>query len=144
MATKRQGDPWLPADEYGRQLPPFTVNLIVRDVARSLAFYQDVLGVSVHYSDPDFAALSVAGLEFMLHADYTYEAHPWHARLAGEAERGLGAELRLFGIDPDETEARARETGATVVQPATDKPHGWRDTIVADPDGYVWAVGVPI
>ncbi len=142
MAKKRQGDPWLPADEYGRLLPPFTVNLIVRDVARSLAFYRDVLGVSVHYADPDFAALRVAGLEFMLHADHTYEDHPWYGRLVGEVGRGLGAELRLFGIDPDETEARARESGATVVQPATDTGHGWREAMVADPDGYVWAVGV--
>jgi hypothetical protein len=47
--------------------------------------------------------------------------------------RGLGIELRVFGIDPDAGERRAREHGANVVQPATTKGHGWR----------VWAVGVP-
>jgi uncharacterized glyoxalase superfamily protein PhnB len=54
----------------------------------------------------------------------------------------LGAELRVMGIDPDGVEARAKSAGATIVQPAADYPHGWRDVMVADPDGYVWAVGV--
>jgi uncharacterized glyoxalase superfamily protein PhnB len=33
--------------------------------------------------------------------------------------------------------------GATILQPAADFPHGWRDVILEDPDGYIWAVGVP-
>ena len=49
----------MPADEYGRALPRFTVNLIVRDLAGALAFYQNVLGVTVRYYDPDFAALQL-------------------------------------------------------------------------------------
>jgi len=28
------------------------------------------------------------------------------------------------------------------LQKTEDKPHGWRDVIVVDPDGYTWAVGV--
>ena len=144
VAKKRQGEPWMPAAEYGRQLPEFTVNLIVRDIERSVAFYRDVLGAVVHYADPDFAALRLSRLEFMLHADHTYEEHPWHGRFLNKEERGLGAELRLLGVDPDEAEARARARGATVVQPATDKGHGWRDVMVADPDGYIWAVGMAI
>ena len=47
-------------------------------------------------------------------------------------------------MDPDEVEARARGARATIVEPAKDKPHGWRETMIADPDGYVWAVGVKI
>ncbi len=144
MAKKRQGEPWMSAEEYGRQFPPFTVNLIVRDVARSVAFYRDVLEADVRYSDPDFAALKLAEVDVMLHADHTYEDHPWYGRLASDEGRGLGAELRLFGVDPDRVEARAKSTGSTVVQPAADKAHGWREVMVADPDGYVWAVGRPV
>ena len=44
----------------------------------------------------------------MLHADHTYDDHPWHADLTAGKQRGLGAEIRLFGIDPDAVEARAR------------------------------------
>ena len=144
MAKKLTGEPWMPADEYGRSLPRFTVNLIVMDIARSVAFYKGVLGAAVRYSDPDFAALRVAGLEFLLHADHTYESHPWYRRLAAGEARGLGAELRLFGVNPEEVEARARQRGAKLLQPVADKPHGWRDVVVEDPDGYAWAVGVAL
>ena len=140
---KRTGDPWIPGDRYGRMLPAFMANLVVRDVSRAVGFYRDVLGGIIHYDDPDFAAVKVGGAELMLHADHTYEKHPWHGRLVGGERRGLGAELRLFGVDPDALEARARAAGAPVVQPATTKGHGWREVMVEDPDGYVWAVGVP-
>ena len=124
-------------------LPAFMANLVVRDVPRAVAFYRDVLGGLIHYADPDFAAIKVGGAELMLHADHTYEKHSWYPRLAAGEERGLGAELRLFGVDPDAVEARARSTGATIVQPATTKGHGWREVMVEDADGYLWAVGVP-
>lgn len=143
VATKRTGEAWMSADDYGRGMPEFTVNLLVADVERSVEFYGKVVGAKVHYRDVDFAALRVEGLEFMVHADHTYEHHPWYSELTGGVRRGLGAELRLFGIDPDKTEARAREAGAVVLQASMDKPHGWRDMIIADPDGYTWAIGVP-
>ncbi|GIS65230.1 MAG: hypothetical protein CM1200mP3_14780 [Chloroflexota bacterium] len=45
----------------------------------------------------------------MLHADHTFEAHPWAKTLAGTSMRGLGVELRLLGIDPDQVEKIARK-----------------------------------
>ncbi len=144
MAKKRVGDPWMPADDYGRSLPAFSVNLIVTDIARSVAFYREALGAEERYSDPDFAALRLGHLDFMLHADHTYDDHPWYGRLRAQAQRGLGAEIRLFGVDPDEIESRARGAGAVILQAAADKSHGWRETWVQDPDGYVWAVGSAI
>ena len=143
MTKKRTQEPWMPADEYGRRLPKFSVNLLVADVARAVAFYQNVLGANAVYADVDFAAMEIAGLEFMLHADHTYDQHPWHPRLLATSQRGLGAEIRLFGVSPDAVEARAKQHGAHLLQPVTDKPHGWREVIVEDPDGYAWAVGVP-
>ena len=139
----RTGEPWISAARYGRLLPPFSVNLVVRDVGRALPFYREVLGALVHYADADFAALKVAAVDLMLHADHTYDKHPWHPRLASGERRGLGAELRLFGVDPDAVEARARAAGVPVVQPAATRGHGWREVMVEDADGYVWAVGLP-
>jgi uncharacterized glyoxalase superfamily protein PhnB len=49
----------------------------------------------------------------------------------------------LFSTDPDVVELRAKQFGASILQPSQDMPHGWRDVIVADPDGYAWAVGMP-
>lgn len=137
---KRTGDPWIPPVVYGQSLPEFTVNLIVRDIEASLAFYGDVLAAVVHYSDPDFASLRIRGLELMLHADHAYEANPWSPRLVEGAPRGIGAELRLFGPDPDDIERRAIASSA-LFKPVSVRGHGWREVMVQDPDGYVWAVG---
>ncbi len=87
MTQKRTGEARMPAGEYGRSLPRLSLNLLVRDAARAVPFYRDVLGATVRYADEDFAALSLAGVECMLHADHV---------------------------------------------------------MVADPDGYTWAVGVPL
>jgi uncharacterized glyoxalase superfamily protein PhnB len=121
----------------------FSVNLLVRDMRSSLAFYERVLGAVVRYADGDFAVLTLLDFEFMLHTDHTYDHHPLYERLQTPGLRGTGAELRVFGIDPDLLEQRAREAGATIIQTTRDFPHGWRDAMVADPDGYIWAVGVP-
>jgi len=139
---KRKGDPWMPADAYGRTLGGLSANLLVRDVARSVPFYRDVLGFAVHYADVDFAALERDGMHLQLHADHTYDAMPWYPELTSGVRRGLGAELRILGIDPDAVEQRARASGATVLLAAGDRRFGWRDVIVADPDGYTFAVGV--
>ena len=139
----RTGEAFMPADDYGRGMRPFSVNLLVRDMRPSLAFYERVLGATVRYADDDFAVLKLLDFEFMLHADHAYDHHPVYERLKIPGLRGTGAELRVFGIDPDLLEQRAREAGATIIQSARDFPHGWRDVMLADPDGYIWAVGVP-
>jgi uncharacterized glyoxalase superfamily protein PhnB len=144
MTKTRVGEAWMRADEYGRALPKFTVNLLVKDVAKAVPFYRDVLGAKVRYADGDFAALEIGGTEFMLHADHAYDRHPLYERLRGDALRGVGAEIRVMGIDPDAAEERAKKYGVEIVQEARDFPHGWRDVMLADVDGYVWAVGVPI
>ena len=140
--TDAQRSAFIPGDVYGQLLPGFTVNLLVRDVDIAVPFYREVLSATVHYADPDFAAVRVANLELMLHADHTYEGHTWYGPLQKGDRRGLGAELRLLGLDPDAVEERAKAVGAVVLRPAATKRHGWREVMVEDPDGYVWAVGV--
>jgi uncharacterized glyoxalase superfamily protein PhnB len=144
MTKTRTGGAFLPADEYGRSLSKFSVNLLVRSVPHSLPFYREVLGAMVRYSDEDFAALSLLGADFMLHADHAYDHHPLYASLQAGRERGVGAELRFLGIDPDQVQERAKRQHATILQPAKDFPHGWREITLLDPDGYIWTVGLPI
>ena len=144
MTKNRTGEAWMPADEYGHSLPQFSVNLLVRDAQKSLPFYKEVLGATVRYADQDFAALNLQGVDFMLHSDHTYDHHPLYERLKAGGPRGTGAELRVMGIDPDAAQRRAEVAGVKILQPAMDFPHGWRDVMLEDPDGYIWAVGVPI
>ena len=107
----RTGEAFMPADEYGRGMRPFSVNLLVREMQVSLTFYERVLGAMVRYADDDFAVLKLLDFEFMLHADHTYDHHPLFERLKTPGLRGTGAELRVFGIDPDLLEQRAGGRG---------------------------------
>ena len=144
MVKKRKTEPWMSAADYGRTLSGLSVNLIVRDIARSTPFYAGVLQLRLLYSDEDFAAFEREGVRLQLHADHTYARMPWAARLREESSRGLGAEIRILGLDPDAAEKRARDSGFTVLVPVRDWPHGWRDCVLEDPDGYTFAVGVPL
>ena len=140
---KSQKTPRMPADEYGRSLKGLTVNLLVRDVAAALPFHREVLDAEEVYSDEDFALFRRDGAEWNLHADHTYDQHPMYSQLVAGDVRGVGAELRLHGRDPDAAEAAARRLGATVLAPAADKPHGLREAYLLDPDGYIWVPDVP-
>ena len=93
---KRKTQPWMTAAEYGRTLDGLSVNIIVRDVARSLPFYTQVLALTALYSDDDFAALEGQGVRLQLHADHTYERMPWASPLRDPGKRGLGAEIRIL------------------------------------------------
>ena len=135
---KRDGEPWMSAPAYGRSLRGFGVNLLVRDIARSCASLREVLELELVYADADFAVLRHAGHDIILHADHTYGEHPLLALTGDRAVRGSGAELRLYGLDPDAAEARARARGDTVLAESRDKPHGLRECYLADPDGYIW------
>lgn len=140
----RTGEPWMPAADYGRSLSGLGVNLLVREIAPAVRFARDVLGADVVYADPDIAVLAAHGAQWLLHADHTYDKHPLGAAVASGARRGLGIELRLHGCDPDAAERAARECGFTVLAAAADKPHGLREAVIVDGDGYVWVPDVPL
>ncbi len=113
-------------------------------MSRARAFLEDVLGLAAVYGDADFAVLRHDGHDLILHADHTYSEHPLLALTGDGALRGAGVELRLYGIDPDAAEARARARGDTVLAETCDKPHGLRECYLVDPDGYVWVPGVAL
>jgi catechol 2,3-dioxygenase-like lactoylglutathione lyase family enzyme len=140
---RRIGEPWMPAPDYGRSLRGLSLNLLVRDIDAALPFHREVLGAEVVYSDPDFAVLCHGDAEWMLHADHTYLDHPLHQSLNHGLTRGVGAELRLHGRNPDEAERAARRLGFTVLAGAKDKPHGLREAYLFDADGYLWVPDMP-
>lgn len=143
---KRPADqqPWMAADDYGRSIRPgLGINLLVKDVAASVRFAEQVLGATATYSDADFAVLRAVGSEWMLHADHTYLDNALTGIIQAMQSRGAGVELRLYGVDPDAAEQAARDGGWTVLAGATDKPHGLRETVLIDDDGYVWVPSVP-
>lgn len=126
---------------FGRNLGPgLGVNLLVADVAAAAAFQQRVLGARLVWCEADFAILSACGAVWMLHGDRAYRDHPLGRAVAGEAERGAGVELRLYGSNPDDAVRLAEAAGGTVLSPPLDKPHGLREAHIIDPEGYVWVL----
>jgi uncharacterized glyoxalase superfamily protein PhnB len=119
-------------------LKKLTPNLIVSDVARSIAFYRDVLGFEVTATVPEtapyvFAAVQCGPIEIFLNAP-----DPAIAEYPAFKDRPIGGTLTLF-IEV----ARIKQTyeslkGAVkVVMPLEHKWYGVTEFAFVDPDGYV-------
>ncbi len=123
---------------FGKSLKGVGLNMLVRDVAVTLAFLRAVFPVTVHQPTADFAIVSHGDDLFQLHADHTYHSNPLPSLAPELGPRGGGVELRLYEADPDLAEANARAHGFTVLRECQDRPHGLRECYILDPDGYCW------
>jgi hypothetical protein len=142
MADK---DGFMPAAELGRSFRPgLGVNLLLRDVGEGVRFAREVLGATILHADTDFAALRFGESVWMLHHDNTYRGNAVRGLVEGIEGRGAGIELRLYGRSPDEAEKRARAGGWTVLAGSLDKPHGLRECVILDHEGYAWVPGIGI
>lgn len=101
------------------------VELVVRDLRRSLAFYQ-ALGFTLLHQKDGFASL-------------TWEDH----RLFLDERSGLPEphavpvmNVRVMVPDVDRFWQRVGELGLRIVAPIADRPYGLRDFTIADPDGF--------
>lgn len=133
---------FISGDEYGRSLKGFGVNLLVKNVKRSIEFQVNVLGVEAIFGNEDFAIMRYQDHEWMLHADHTYGDNPLPSLISDDQGRGAGIELRLYNVDPAVAASKATDFGGGVLQEPTDKPHGLHEAYLYDPDGYVWVPSV--
>ena len=122
---------------------PLVPELVVTDLARSLAFWRDAIGFSVVYDRPEdgFAYLDLDGAELMLdqyHPDGRYWlAAPFELPLGN----GVNLQVRVAAVAP--ILARLEAAGWPLVMEPEDKWYrageraiGQRQFVVADPDGY--------
>jgi uncharacterized glyoxalase superfamily protein PhnB len=116
-----------------------TPNLLVRDVARSLAFYRDVLGFEVVATMPPDASSFIFvwvkrdGVNVFLNDATT--GGDEYAALKGKPLGGsLTIYITLTGVD--EYFARV-SPHAKVEAPLETKFYGMREFAIVDPDGYV-------
>lgn len=118
------------------------VTLAVADTGRSRAFYADGLGWEVAFEAPGevvFFQLAPTLVLSLWNAD-EFEAE------AGRLNREPGtAPITLAHNVPrpesvDTVLADAKDAGATVLSPPTDRDWGGRSGYFADPDGYRWEV----
>jgi len=115
-----------------------TPNLIVADVARSVAFYRDVLGCEVTATVPDaapyvFATVQSGTVEIFLNVREAAEAEYPSLR-----DRPLGGTLTLFVEVADVNGLHeSLKDRTTVVMPLEKKWYGVTEFAIADPDGWV-------
>ncbi|WP_028955753.1 glyoxalase/bleomycin resistance/extradiol dioxygenase family protein [Sulfitobacter sp. 20_GPM-1509m] len=131
-------------EDFGRSLRGLGLNLLVRDVRAHVAFLETVFGMTAHRVSADFAIMEYGGQLFQLHSDGTYHGNPLQGLLPDNPPRGAGLEIRLYDTDADAAVLRAQGLGATILQPATDKPHGLREAYILCTDGYAWVPSGPL
>ena len=138
MSEADHAKPKMSGADYGRSLTGLGFNLIVNDLERAIHFATQVIQAEVFFRTDVFAAMTLSGQHFMFHINDSYRGNELHATLVSDAPRGVGIELRCYHTDPDAAEAHARAAGYTVLAGALDKPHGLRECMILDEDGFVW------
>ena len=119
-----------------------TPNLLVRDVAKSTAFYRDVLGFTMGETVPDkepfvFVWLKHGDVSVFLN-DITAAAHDYPA--AASLPQGGTAALFFIITDVDGYHAQVAPK-AHVIMPLKTQFYGMREFAIEDPDGYVLTFG---
>ena len=105
--------------------------LPVSDVERSIAYYQEALGLDLAWRTVDgrLAALATGEIEVLLLV-------PWTGEGAPPAQSSY-----VYVEDPDALCAEFQEAGADIVDPIASRPYGMRDFVVRDPDGHRFTLG---
>jgi len=120
------------------QLNTLTPNLIVADVARSIAFYRDVLEFEVEMTVPDAAPYVFAGVRHGAVTIFLNAPEPAIAEYPAFADRPIGGTLTLF-IDVSDIHSAhaALASRVTIVMPLEKKWYGVTEFAFTDPDGYI-------
>ena len=100
------------------------VEVFVRDLELAITFYQ-ALGFALIDRHDRFAGLAWEDHRFFL-----------DERPGTQAPASPVANVRIMVPDVDAWWRRARELGASVIDPTADRYYGLRDFTIADPDGF--------
>jgi catechol 2,3-dioxygenase-like lactoylglutathione lyase family enzyme len=107
--------------------------IFVRDIRRSLAFYQE-LGFELLRDAGDFVELTWEDHRLFLAETSAVRDAPG-AALAPPPPFPL-ANVRVMVPNVDEYWPRAKRMGARIITPLADRYYGLRDFTIADPDGF--------
>ena len=118
---------------YVHPTEQLVVEIFVRDVARSKAFYRD-LGFEVLSDRGSFVVLGWEGHRLFLDERRDLPPSPAQPR----------ANVRVMVADVDRYWERARAMGAPVLAPIADREYGLRDFTILDPDGFGVRFGTPL
>ena len=110
-------------------LGPDFLNLQVRDLSASRAFYTELLGLTVdeRFDTPEIVVFDTNSIPFALSTA--------KVDLNEAPQAGWGMTLWLDCDHVNELHARLQAAGTTIITPPYDSPFG-RAFVFADPDGY--------
>jgi catechol 2,3-dioxygenase-like lactoylglutathione lyase family enzyme len=119
------------------------VTLFTEDLPATRAFYADVLGLELVFSDADSAAYRLGGTVLNLlrveAADELVTPLP-----VGGPGQGARAMLTLPVEDTDAACAELTRRGGTLLNGPIDRPWGQRTAAFTDPTGTVWEIAAPV
>jgi len=116
------------------------ITLGVRDLARSVAFYGDGLGLPRRDGDDGIAFFETSGTWLAL---FPREALAEDATVSAEGSGFPGFTLAHNVRSPEEVDAllaQAIAAGAKSVKPAAETSWGGYSGYFSDPDGFLWEV----
>jgi PhnB protein len=116
--------------------------LAVRDVARAVAYYEEVFGAveeGGRLEAPDGRQVSLLLIDGR-HVGVASEAPELHTP-SPETAGGTTVRISLEVDDPDALAARAVAAGGREMFPVADQPYGMRQGRVVDPFGHHWLIG---
>jgi lactoylglutathione lyase len=115
------------------------VILYVSNLAASVAFYRDVVGLEHRFTDAGYAEFATGHTRFAL---YERRRAAW---LTGrEPAPGPAGEVVFVVEDVDAQALRLCQLGIGVLSGPADRPWGHRTVHIADPDGFVVEFAQPI
>ena len=118
--------------------------LFVRDLARSLTFYRDTLGLEMKNSDPNSVAFLMEDRYLLLlEVSAAADLIPSEAK-ALKIEGGPRVLLATGVEDVDAAYEELKARGVTFLRPPTNQPWGLRTAHFADPEGNLWEINQPI
>jgi uncharacterized glyoxalase superfamily protein PhnB len=133
--ASRAGGKEVPVNTPSIAFVSATPNLLVSDMAASLAFYRDVLGFQIETTVPDAAPFVFVWLKRGGVAIFLNDAKPVVAQFPSLRAGGTST---LFVIVDDVDALHAQLSGkAQIVMPLTDQFYGMRECAILDPDGYL-------
>ena len=102
----------------------------VNDLNKAKPFYEKVFGFIFSEFRPPFASANLGDIEFNIEENADYRSADW-------ADNYIGGRKHV-SFQTDDLEKfliQAESFGAKIVEPLQERPWGWKEAIIADPDG---------
>lgn len=116
--------------------------IMVSDMARSIEFYRDKLGLKLKMESPDWTEFQTGTTTLALHGGGAPQAHSsgeQQGKMAGTCSIGFNVE------DVDQTFADLKSKGVPFMLPPTQREgEGIRLAVCIDPDGLPIAIAKPL